>query len=224
LETLPIPVKSGAEFRFPVQWVARPRAVAGELADFRGYSGTVTSGVVRPGDAVVVQPQGRTTTIAGINDDRGPLEAAGAGAAVVIRLTDDVDISRGDLISSATSPAVVSDELDVDVCWMSERPLRPGDRLKVRAQGSSVRAMVTEIVDLLDLETGARSTAHVARPGAGAGELDTNDIGHVRLRLAEPVAVDPYVKDRATGGLLLVDESSGDTLAAALVREAQISV
>jgi len=207
LETLEVDVRPGAALRFPVQWVARPPAGAAD--EGRRYAGTVTAGVLRPGDEVLVLPAGGRTTVTAVDTPAGPLAAAGRGAAVTVRLADDLDVGRGDtLVDPASAPAVIR-ELDLDVAWMSTRTLRAGDRVRVRHTGRVVRGLVTTVLDTLDVAAGVRVPADT---------LGANDIGRVRLTTAEPLAVDAYADDRATGGLLLLDEASGDTLGAGLVR------
>jgi len=212
LETLVIPPRAGAPMRLPVQWVSRPPAGTGASAgegSSRRYAGTVASGVLCPGDEVLVLPAGRTTTVTTVDTADGPLAAAGEGAAVTVGLANDLDVGRGSLLADPAAPPSLRRELDLDVCWFAERPLRAGDRLRVRHTGRVVRALVREVVDLLDVATGERGPADT---------LSCNDIGRVRVGAAEPLAVDSYADDRSTGGVLLLDEASGDTLGAGLVR------
>jgi sulfate adenylyltransferase subunit 1 len=201
LGSVEVPVRADAPLRLPVQWVA--------LAGGRRYTGTVASGVVRPGDEVVVQPSGRRTSIATVEDADGPLDAAGEGAAVAVTLTDDLHVGRGDLLAAADAPAEVVREFVADLAVVGERPVVAGDRVLVRHGGRLVRGLVREVTDLVDIDTGGR------RP---ASRLETNDIGRATIVVAEPLAVDPYGVDRTTGASLLLAERTGDTIAAALVR------
>jgi sulfate adenylyltransferase subunit 1 len=194
--------------RLPVQVVIRPRTP--EHPDYRGYAGRVEAGVLHRGDAVQILPSGRSSTVAGIDTPDGELDQAPAGRSVTVRLTDEIDIARGDVIVAAGDPApVVTRELDATVCWLSDRPLRPGDRYQLRHTTRDVRAVVDAVNTKLDIASVTPTPAT---------ELELNDIGDVRIRLAEPVVVDPYAVNRATGAFLLVDEASGATMAAGLVR------
>ncbi|MCW2603583.1 MAG: sulfate adenylyltransferase [Pseudonocardiales bacterium] len=196
--------------RFPVQVVMRPRSA--EYPDYRGYGGKVEAGTLRVGDAVTVLPSGRTTSIEGIDTADGALDWAGAGRSVVVRLADNIDLSRGDVIVGAGDPRpVVARQITATLCWLSDRPLRPNDRFLLRHTTRSVRAVVDDIVGRLDITTVTSAVTDV---------LELNDIGTVRLRIAEPIIADPYALNRSTGALLLVDEASGATMAAGMVVEA----
>ncbi|HRW18305.1 MAG TPA: GTP-binding protein [Dermatophilaceae bacterium] len=212
LEAVPVGGDPTAEpLRLPVQVVIRPRTP--EHPDYRGYAGRLAAGVVRIGDRVVVQPGGRTTTVVGID-----LPAVGGGVrsvpeavapqSVTLRLADDVDVSRGDLISTADAPAGVVRELTGAIAVLSESPVRARARVLVRVGTRVVRGLVEEILDELDLD---RLGHHPA-----GDSLALNAIGRVRIRLAEPVPVDDYRRARHTGGFLLVDEADGATLAAGM--------
>ncbi|HST16967.1 MAG TPA: GTP-binding protein [Gaiellaceae bacterium] len=196
--------------RFGVQWVIRP--MADEHHDFRGYAGRVDSGVWRAGDEVVVQPSGHRTRVASVEDADGPLGEAVPGQSVTIRLEDDVDVSRGDLLADPERAPVVARELVARVCWLSERPLTERATLAIKQTTRTSRALVAEILSVVEIETLAD------RPSPG--KLELNDLGVVRLRLAEPLAVDPYARNRATGAFILIDESTNDTVGAGMVVEA----
>jgi sulfate adenylyltransferase subunit 1 len=212
LESVPVGIDPRTQpLRLPVQYVIRPRTA--EHPDYRGYAGRVISGVVRPGDEVVVQPGGRRTTVVAIDraGDRGQVEElqeAFAPQSVVLRLADDIDISRGDLISAADAPAMVTRSLPGTVAVLSDHVLRTRDRLLVRVGTRTVRAMVEDVVDQLDIETMQQ------RPAPDG--LGLNAMGRVRLRLAEEVPVDDYRDLRRTGAFLLIDEVDGSTLAAGM--------
>ncbi|HVQ92106.1 MAG TPA: GTP-binding protein [Mycobacteriales bacterium] len=210
LETLPVPGTDDPAlgWRFPVQLVVRPRTAA--YPDYRGYSGRVAAGTVRVGDAVTVLPAGASTTVVGIDTYDGPLDEAAAGRSVVLRLADDLDISRGDLLTGAGRPPAVTREITATVCWLATEPLAAGSRWRLRQATRDVRAVVTEVTSVLDVTTGE------SRP---AGTLALNDIGTVTLRTAEPLVVDPYAASRRTGGLLLVDELTGASAGAGMVTE-----
>jgi sulfate adenylyltransferase large subunit len=207
LETLDVVADRNLDdARFPVQYVIRPMSEAHH--DYRGYAGQVASGVLRPGDEVEVLPSGRRTTVAGIDTFDGPVGAAYPPMSVTIRLTDDVDVSRGDLIVAAGSRPTVSQDLVATVCWMSDEPLRPGARLAVKHTTRTAKAIVKEIGERLDVttfETGA------------ATELHLNEIAQVTLRTAQPLCYDDYRSNRATGAFILIDEATGATVAAGMV-------
>ncbi len=213
LESVPVGTDPGTEpARLPVQVVIRPRTA--DHPDYRGYAGRLASGVLRVGDEIVVQPAGRTSRIVGIDVPAvgggvEPVESAGAGQSVTVRLADDIDVSRGDVIAPSHAAARVVRELVGPVAVLSERPIRAGDRVLVRVGTRAVRGLVDQIVDELDLTT----LEH--RPAADA--LRLNAIGRLRVRLAEPVTVDDYATLRHTGGFLLVDEADGAALAAGMV-------
>jgi len=198
------------ERRFPVQWVIRP--MSDEHHDYRGYAGRVASGVWRAGDDVVVLPSGRRTRVAAVETADGELELAIAPQSVTIRLEDDVDVGRGDLLADPERPPQVARELTARVCWMSERPLEPRARLALKHTTRWTRALVDELVSVVDIHT----LEEVPRPE----RLDLNDIATVTLRLAEPLAVDRYADNRATGAFVLVDEATNDTVAAGMIEAA----
>jgi bifunctional enzyme CysN/CysC len=211
LETLELAVDRNLEDRrFPVQWVIRP--MADEHHDYRGYAGQVAGGVWRAGDEVVVLPSGLRSRVAAVDSALGELDEALPGQSVTIRLEDDIDVSRGDLLSDPIDPAIAARGLTARVCWMTDRPLEERARLLVKHTTRTVPARVDEIVSLVDIETLTDRTA--------PGTLELNDLGVVRFRLAEPLAVDLYARNRATGAFILIDEATNDTVGAGMVVEA----
>jgi bifunctional enzyme CysN/CysC len=192
------------DLRFPVQLVIRS-----EGNDFRGYAGQVASGVVRSGDRVKVLPSGVESTVASIDTLTGPLEQAFPPQSVTIRLADDVDASRGDVLVSAENAPVPVRELEADVCWFSDRPLRPGSKYLLKHLTHTAEAVVDAIVDVVDVRTLDR--------GPAPSELGLNDIGRIRLRTRRPVIADPYARNRVTGAFILIDESNNDTVAGGMV-------
>jgi sulfate adenylyltransferase large subunit len=196
--------------RFPVQWVIRP--MADEFHDYRGYAGQVAGGVWRAGDEVVVLPSGQRSRVASVETIDGPLDAAIAPQSVTIRLEENIDVSRGDMLADPDRPPTVARELTAHLCWMSERPLRAGAMVGVKHTTRSVRAVVEELVSVVDM--------HTLEDVPGPAQLELNDLAVVRMRLAEPLAVDLYERDRATGAFILIDESTNDTVAAGMVLEA----
>jgi sulfate adenylyltransferase subunit 1 len=202
LETVPVGIDAYSQpTRFPVQYVIRS-------ADYRGYAGQLASGVLRSGDEVVVLPGGHRTTIISIDTFEGPLAEAHAPQSVSVRLADEFDVGRGDLLVRPGEEPQLVREFDATVCQLSDRPLRAGDRILVKHTTKVVKAVVVSVNYLLDIETLAR---------ADAPTLGLNEIGGVTLRVASPLAIDEYIGDRLTGSFLLIDEQDGQTLAAGLV-------
>jgi bifunctional enzyme CysN/CysC len=193
--------------RFPVQYVIRPQSDA--FHDYRGYAGRVAAGVLRPGDEVQVLPSGLTTTIAAIDGPDGPLEDAFAPMSVTVRLTDDLDVSRGDMICRPHNAPTVTQDLDALVCWMADTPLVPRMRLAVKHTTRTVRAMVKELQYRLDVNTLHRQP--------DAPSLGLNDIGRVRLRTTQPLFTDDYHRNRVTGRFILIDEATNATVGAGML-------
>jgi sulfate adenylyltransferase large subunit len=196
--------------RFPVQYVIRPQSDA--FHDYRGYAGTVASGVLRPGDEVQVLPSGLTTTISAIDGPRGPVQEAFPPMAVTIRLEDDVDVSRGDLLCRPNNVPAATQDIDALVCWMADEPLRPRQRLAIKHTTRTVRGVVKELAYRLDVNTLHRDV--------DAAELGLNDIGRVRLRATQPLFVDDYTRNRATGRFILIDEATNATVGAGMLTSA----
>jgi sulfate adenylyltransferase large subunit len=193
--------------RFPVQWVIRPSGTAG--SDYRGYAGQLASGAFRVGEEVVILPAGQRTSIEAIDTYDGELPEALAPMSVTVRLSDELDISRGETICHPEPAPMVARELEADVCWMTNAPLRQGARYIVKHTTREVRAVVDELCDHVDVHT-------LERAGAPA-ELALNDIGRVRLRTSAPLVFDPYASNRRTGSFILIDEASNDTVGAGLI-------
>ncbi len=196
--------------RFPVQWVVRP--MADSHHDYRGYAGQVAGGDWHAGDEVVVLPSGLRSRVAAIDCGDDELAEALPGQSVTIRLADDVDVSRGDLIADAVDPPIAARELVARVCWMTERPLEDKARLLVKQTTRTVPARVDEVLSVVEIET--------LEDRLSPGKLELNDLGVVRFRLAEPLVVDPYARNRATGAFILIDETTNDTVGAGMVVEA----
>jgi sulfate adenylyltransferase subunit 1 len=221
LESVPVTgPEAGAPFRMPVQYVIRPRRdgtdarsahAARDLHDYRGYAGQVASGTVAPGDEVVVLPGGARTTVAAVETADGVLDTGGAGRSVTVLLDDDIDISRGDVLASAAAPPRVTDELSATLCWLAEKPLRPGARLLLKHGTRTTAVIVGAVGERLSFD--AEVPAWVEAPE----QLSINDIAHASLRTADALPVDEYADIRATGSFLLIDPPTGNTLAAGLV-------
>jgi bifunctional enzyme CysN/CysC len=195
------------DVRFPVQHVIRPQSAA--YPDYRGYAGTVASGVLKPGDEVMVLPSGFTSRIAGVDSFDGPVEEAFPPMSVTVRLEDDLDVSRGDMICRPHNAPRVSQDLDAMVCWMTDRPLVPGRKYVIKHTTRSARVMVKDLQYRLDVNSLHREE--------GAGQLGLNDIGRVRLRCTVPLFVDEYRRNRATGGFVLIDETTHVTAGAGMI-------
>ena len=206
LETVEIAGDRDLEHRrFPVQWVIRP--LSDEHHDFRGYAGQVAGGVWRAGDEVVVLPSGRRTRVAEVEP-----EVAVPGMSVTIQLEDDLDVSRGDMLADPDVAPTVARQLEAIVCWMAERPLEPRTRLAIKQTTRTARAIVDELVSVVDM--------HTLEDRPFPERLELNDIANVRLRLSEPLVVDPYAENRATGAFILIDEATNDTVAAGMILSA----
>ncbi len=193
--------------RFPVQWVTRP--MSDELHDYRGYAGEVASGVFRKGDEVVVLPSGRTSRIAGIDTYDSELDEAYPPLSVTIRLEDDIDVSRGDMICRPSNRPKEARDIDAMVCWMSARPLWSSGRYRIKHTSRTALAKVDELIYRIDV-----NSLHRNEDATG---LELNEIGKLRLRLSAPLLVDEYRRNRATGSFILIDESTNDTVGAGMV-------
>jgi bifunctional enzyme CysN/CysC len=193
--------------RFPVQWVIRPRS--DEHHDYRGYAGTVAGGVFKPGDEVVVQPSGFSSTIVAINGPRGPVEEAFPAMSVVMRLADDLDVSRGDMICRPHNQPSVGQDFDATLCWMVDRPLTAGTKYTIKQTTRTARAVVRELQYRLDINTLHRDEA--------AESLTMNEIGRVTLRTTTPFMFDTYRRNRTTGSLIVIDEATNTTAGAGMI-------
>ncbi len=193
--------------RFPVQTVIRP--ISSDHHDYRGYAGEVAGGVLRPGDDVVVLPSGAHTRIEAIETADGPLEQAYPPMSVTLRLADDLDVSRGDMICREGNRPTVAGSLDAMLCWMSEQPLVKGRPYALKHATRGLRARVDDLRYRIDVDGLHRDTT--------AESLELNDIGRVALKLTSPLAFDPYARNRTTGSFILMDETSNDTVAAGMI-------
>jgi sulfate adenylyltransferase subunit 1 len=210
LETVPVGSDPSDEpARFPVQYVIRPQSA--EHPDYRGYAGQLASGVLRTGDQVTVLPAGITTTVAGIDVLGEERDIAWAPQSVTVRLAEDIDISRGDLIAAGPAPEPTQDVV-ATVAHLNERPLRVGDKVLLKHTTRTVRAIVKDIPYAISVDT----LEEIERPGS----LNVNDLGRVVLRTAEPLALDDYRSNRRTGSFLLIDQADGTTLTAGMAGEA----
>ena len=203
LETIDVESDAAKKpFRFPVQWVNRPNL------DFRGFSGTIASGTVRPGDKVSVAASGRESTIARIVTYDGDLGEARAGQAVTLTLTDEVDIARGDLLAAPTDRPEVADQFAAHVIWMGDEPLLPGRPYLMRIGTRYVPVRITSLKHKVDIDT----LEHLA-----ARTLSLNEIGECNLSSASPVAFDAYADNRETGAFILIDRYTNATVGAGMI-------
>jgi bifunctional enzyme CysN/CysC len=194
--------------RFPVQYVVRP--ISNAHHDYRGYAGQVAGGVLRPGDDVLVLPSGLTSSIAAIDSYDGPVEEAFAGMSVVLRLTDDIDISRGDMVCRPGNHPTVGQDVEAMVCWMNERAsLTPGAKYAIKHTTKWCRAVVRDLRYRLDVNTLHRDEH--------AGALGLNEIGRVTLRTTAPLLYDSYRRNRTTGSFILVDEATNATAGGGMI-------
>jgi sulfate adenylyltransferase large subunit len=193
--------------RFPAQYVVRPKS--DEFHDYRGYAGRVAGGVLKPGDDVLVLPSGMTSTIAGIDLFDKEVDEAFPPMSVTVRLEDDVDVSRGDMICRPQNAPKPSQDIDAMICWMTNEPLRPRQKLAIKHTTRSGRALVKDVQYRLDVNTLHRDKE--------TKELGLNEIGRVQLRTTVPLLCDPYSKNRTTGSFILIDEATGVTVGAGMI-------
>jgi bifunctional enzyme CysN/CysC len=196
------------DVRFPVQYVLRPQSH--DVRDYRGYAGTVVSGVLKPGDPVLALPSGMETTIASIDTADGPVAEAFPPMSVAITLTDDIDLGRGDMLCRPRNAPTVAQDLDAQVCWMDElASLQKGRTYAIKHTTRWARAVVREITYRVDVNTLHRVE--------DVDELALNEIGRIQLRVTKPLFVDPYLQNRQTGAFILVDEGTNRTVAAGMI-------
>lgn len=202
------------DVRFPVQYVIRPQSKT--VIDYRGYAGTVASGVLKPGDRVMVLPSGFETTIESVSTADGPVEEAFPPMSVTVTLADHLDIGRGDMLCRPQNQPTIAQELDAQVCWMDETaPMTNGAKYAIKHTTRWARALVREIAYRIDVNTLHRHE--------GVESLALNEIGRVRLRVTQPLFVDPYSENRQTGSFILVDERSNRTVGAGVIGRATTS-
>ncbi len=198
------------DVRFPVQYVIRPMSDAHH--DYRGYAGQMAGGVLKAGDDVVVLPSGQRSRVAALDTYDGPVDEAFTGMSVTVRLADDMDVSRGDMIVGADNQPSTGQDVEAVVCWMADRPLRRGGRYAIKHTTRWARAMVGDLQYRLDVNTLEQDDT--------ATELALNEIGGVRLRVTAPLMHDPYGRNRTTGSFILVDEATNGTVGAGMIQSA----
>ena len=197
------------DVRFPVQYVVRPQSH--DVLDYRGYAGTIASGVLKPGDRVLALPSGLESTVASIETADGPVAEAYPPMAVTVTLTDEIDISRGDMLCRPHNVPHVVQDLDAQICWMDESSaLQVGRKYAIKHTTRWARVVVRAVDYRIDINTLHRDESAV--------ELTLNEIGRVQLRATQPLFVDAYSDNRETGSFILVDESTNKTVAAGMLR------
>jgi bifunctional enzyme CysN/CysC len=202
------------DVRFPIQYVIRPQSKT--VIDYRGYAGTVASGVLKPGDQVMVLPSGLETTIEKIETADGPVGEAFPPMAVTVTLADHLDISRGDMLCRPHNMPTVAQEIDAQVCWMDESaPMVEGGKYAIKHTTRWARALVRDIAYRIDVNTLHRVE--------GVDQLGLNEIGRVHLRTTQPLFVDTYSDNRQTGAFILVDERSNKTVGAGVIGRATVT-
>jgi sulfate adenylyltransferase subunit 1 len=193
--------------RFPVQTVIRPHS--DEYHDYRGYAGRVAGGIFRPGDEVIVQPSGFKSKIRSVDTLDGPIEQAFPPMSVTLTLEDDIDVSRGDMIVRENNPPRTSQDLEVMLCWLNESPMITGGKYVLRHTSSECRAMIKEVVYKVNISDLTRNMEDKT--------ASMNDIVKVHLRTTKPIINDPYRRNRQTGSIILVDETTNETVAAGMI-------
>jgi sulfate adenylyltransferase subunit 1 len=193
--------------RFPVQTVIRPHA--DEYHDYRGYAGRIAGGIFRTGDKVTILPSGMTSKIKSIDTFDGPIQEAFPPMSVSIRLEDDVDVSRGDMIVKNNNQPEVGQDIDVLLCWMSAKGPRPGAKYYLKSTTNEVMAIMKEVVYKIDINTMQRLEQD--------NDIKMNDMARVRMRTTKPLIFDEYRRNRITGSLILIDDSTFETVAAGTI-------
>ncbi|WP_138432514.1 sulfate adenylyltransferase subunit CysN [Winogradskyella algicola] len=193
--------------RFPVQTVIRPQREG--FIDYRGYAGRVASGILRKGDDVTVMPSGFTSKVKSINFYDKELEEAYAPMSVSITLEDDIDISRGDMIVRTNNKPEPSQDIEVMLCWLNNSSAKPRAKYTIKHTSNDQKAMIKEVVYKYDISTLERNNED--------GDLTMNDIAKVKIRTTKPLMIDPYRENRTTGSIILVDDTTNETVAAGMI-------
>jgi sulfate adenylyltransferase subunit 1 len=193
--------------RFPVQYVVRPQSA--EFPDYRGYSGRIEGGVFKPGDEVIVLPSGFTSKIKSIDTFDGEVEEAFSPMSVCMTLTDDIDISRGDMLVRKNNKPTVEQNIDLMICWMNEKKMMLGGKYTIRHTSQTARCVIKEVNYKMDINTLHRLEENK--------EISINDIGRITIRTTKPLFFDSYRRNRNTGSIILVDEATNETVAAGMI-------
>ncbi|WP_372753750.1 sulfate adenylyltransferase subunit 1 [Labilibaculum sp.] len=208
LENMPIvDDRNHGDSRLPVQYVIRPQS--DEFHDYRGYAGRVASGVFKPGDRVKILPSGIETSIKAIDSFDGEQEVAFTPQSVTLRLSEDIDISRGDMIVDANNVPNVSQEFDAMLCWMNERPMMPRGKYTIKHTTNETRCMIRDVKFKVNVNT--------LDEVSDEASVGLNDIARVSFKAAKPLFFDSYKKNRLTGSFILIDEGTNETVAAGMI-------
>jgi sulfate adenylyltransferase subunit 1 len=193
--------------RFPVQYVIRP--ISDEFHDYRGYAGRVAGGSFATGDPVIVLPGMKESTIDSVDLFGRSIPETEASESVTLRLKDDIDISRGDMIVRKDNLPTISQEIDLMICWFHEKPLNPAGKYIIRHTSREARCIIREIEYKMDINTLEQNRTDLT--------IGMNDIGRIRIKTTQPLFFDSYTRNRITGSLVLVDEGSFETVAAGMI-------
>ena len=196
-------ITSNQEFRFPVQWVNRPNS------EFRGFSGTIAGGMISVGDPICVLPSGKQSTIKSINTFDGDLASASVGQAITLVLTDEIDVSRGDMICHQDKQAQLGNSFEADIVWMSEDALMPNKQYDFKFTGKYASGSIVEVLNRIDINSLQQCEAT---------HLELNEIGPCQVKLTQQVAYDSYKTNRQTGAFIIIDRLSNITVAAGMIK------
>ena len=195
--------------RFPVQYVIRPQST--EYHDYRGYAGRIAGGVFKPGDEVVVLPSGFSSKIKSIDTYDGPLDEAFAPMSVTLTLEDDIDISRGDMIVRPNNQPEISQDIDLMVCWLNEKPMHLGGKYAVKHTTNDVRCIIKDVKYKVNINNLHRIEDDKT--------VNMNDIARITMRTTKPLFYDRYERNRNTGSLIIIDEATNETVGAGMIVE-----
>jgi sulfate adenylyltransferase subunit 1 len=195
------------DMRFPVQTVIRPQTK--EFPDFRGYAGRLVGGIIRVNDEIKVLPSGLTSTVKAIHGPNGLLEEAFAPQSITIELTDDIDISRGDMLVKMNNLPKQQQEIDAMICWLGNKPLEVGGKYAIKQTSKDGRAIIQDLIYQVDLNSLTRNEQ--------ISSLQTNDIGRIKLKTSIPLYTDSYRQNRITGSFILIDEGTNNTVGAGMI-------
>ena len=193
--------------RFPVQTIIRPHKA--EYHDYRGYAGRVAGGIFKPGDEIVALPSLRKSKIKSIDILGKTLSESVEGDSVSISLEDEIDISRGDMIASANDLPVISQDINLMICWFNEKPLKPGGKYLIRINSNEAGCIVKSVAYRMNINT--LENDHVNT------EINMNDIANITIRTSKPVFFDSYKKNNTTGSMIFIDEGTNETVAAGMI-------
>ena len=195
------------DMRFPVQTVIRPQTK--EFPDFRGYAGRLAGGIVRVNDEIKVLPSGLTSTVKAIHGPNGLLEEAFAPQSITIELSDDIDISRGDMLVKMNNVPKQQQEIDAMICWLGTKPLEVGGKYAIKQTSKDGRAIIQDLIYQVDLNSLTRNEQ--------INSLQTNDIGRIKLKTSIPLCADSYRQNRITGSFILIEEGTNNTVGAGMI-------